>query len=146
MTTNPSKIKRDHIMSIVHYIKVTDIYPDTYEFNGDDIDQPTNQMKVKGKELLERAYSADQFDTEEKISKTHAAELLVTAVNRPFTVCFDKTDGSERTIRGRLVKPEPLLGRSMVEDLDAPSNNRLRQVDHRTIHWLVVEGKKYIVK
>ena len=58
-----------------------------------------------------------------------------------------KQDGTERTLRGKLVKPEPLLGRSMVEDLDSDDKkNRLRQVDHRTINWLVVDGVKYTVK
>jgi len=75
-----------------------------------------------------------------------AAEILVNAYHRPLTVCFVKNDGTERTLRGRLVKPEPLLGRSTVEDLDVTNGNRLRLVDHRTIKWIVVDGTKYTVK
>ena len=40
-----------------------------------------------------------------------------------------------------------LLGRSLCEDLDLPEGrNRLREVDHRTIKYLIVDGVKYVVK
>lgn len=148
-TTNniePSKIKIGDLMAIIHYVKVKKVDATHYEFFADDVDQPTNNMRVQGRELLERAYSADQFAKEEKVTKTQAAELLISSVNRPFTVSFEKSDGAERTLRGRLIRPEPLLGRSMVEDLDAPAASRVRQVDHRTINWIIVENVKHVVK
>jgi hypothetical protein len=140
-------IEKDHIMAVIHYIKVKGHAPN--EFWGEDLDQPGKSMKVVG--LLDRSFSADQYASEEKVNKTRAAEILIHSVNRPFSVCFDKSDGKERVLRGRLIKPEPLLGRSMVEDLDAKPEQgdlrgRVRQVDHRTIKWLIVENKKYIVK
>jgi hypothetical protein len=146
-----NKIKDGDIMAVMHYIKVKGSNPISHEFWGDDVDQPGKGMKVTGKELVERAFSADQYDKEEKVSKTKAAEILVTSHNRPFTVSFEKSDKSQRTLRGRLIKAEPLLGRSMVEELDivpetGDLRGRVRQVDHRTISWLIVEGTKYIVK
>lgn len=144
--TDPAQIQTNDLMAIVHYVKVKHIIPGSFIFDGEDLDQYGNHIRINGKDLLERAFSADRYAQEEKVSKTQAAELLVTSVNRPFTVSFAKSDGSERILRGRLVRPEPLLGRSMVEDLDEKTNNRLRQVDHRTINWLIVEGTKYIVK
>lgn len=144
--TNASKIQKNDLMAIVHYVKVTSVDPGKFEFYGTDLDNPSNTMKVQGKEILEAAFSADYFEEEQKVSKTKAAEFLVNSPNRPFTVNFTKTDGTERTLRGRLVCPEPLLGRSMVEDLDENGGHNLRQVDHRTINWLIVEGTKYIVK
>lgn len=140
------KISANDIMAIVHYVKVTDVKPDRFTFFAVDVDNPTNSMKIQGKEIIEAAFSADQYAEEQKVSKTAAAEFLVNSPNRPFTVNFSKTDGTERTLRGRLICPEPLLGRSMVEDLDDTSGHSLRQVDHRTIKWLIVEGTKYIVK
>jgi hypothetical protein len=100
---------------------------------------------VHGKELIESAFSADQYSAEEKVTKTRAAEILSTAYNRPFTVCFEKQDGKERVLRGRLVEPEPLLGRSHVEDLDVVEGHKLRLVDHRTIRYIIVNGTKYTV-
>lgn len=141
-----NKIEPNDIMAIVHYVKVTGVKPDKFEFFATDVDNPVNSMKIQGKEIIEAAFSADRFLEEQKVSKTAAAEFLVNSPNRPFTVNFNKTDGSERTLRGRLICPEPLLGRSMVEDLDDTSGHNLRQVDHRTINWLIVEGTKYIVK
>jgi hypothetical protein len=96
--------------------------------------------------LIERGFSADQFQEEVQTTKTRAAEILISSHNRPLTVCFEKSDGSERVLRGKLVTPEPLLGRSMMEDFDIKTGNRLRLVDHRTIRYLIVEGTKYSVK
>lgn len=144
--TNPQKIKIGDLMAIVHYVKVKEVYPKNFELYTTDVDLQDHTMRVQGKELLESAYSADQYDEEIKVSKTQAAELLIHSPNRPFTVNFEKNDGVERTLRGRLIAPEPLLGRSMVEDLDETSDHKLRQVDHRTIKWIIVEGTKYIVK
>ena len=144
--TDPLRIKNGDLMAIVHYVKVTQTIPHNYELLTSDVDLPNHGMRVQGKELLESAFSADQYAEEIKVSKTQAAEFLVNSPNRPFTVNFAKSDGTERTLRGRLVCPEPLLGRSMVEDLDETSGHNLRQVDHRTINWLIVECTKYIVK
>ena len=143
--TDATKVNTDDLMAFVYYVKVTKNV-NTNELLVADLDNNDNLISVKGKELIQRAFSADQYAEEMKITKTQAAELLVNSPNRPFTVSFQKTDGSERVIRGRLVRPEPLLGRSMVEDLDKSGTDRLRQVDHRTINFLIVDGTKYIVK
>ena len=137
------KIKVSDIMSFVYYTKVKTIVCDTIVVH--DLDDGNKEISISGKELLEKSFSADQFEKEENISKTRAAEILVHSPNRPLTVCFLKAKGEERVLRGRLVKPEPLLGRSMVEDLDVKGEHRLRQVDHRTIKWLTVDGVKYTV-
>lgn len=145
---NASSVKSGDLMSLVYYVKVKAVDPARHELIVEDLDNGGAEIMLRGKELIETSHSADQHLEEEKVSKTQAAEILVHSINRPLTVSFLKADGTERIIRGRLVKPEPLLGRSMVEDLDIPSAeiNRLRQVDHRTINWLVVEGVKYVVK
>ena len=139
------QVKTGDLMAFVYYGKVKTIAATGSNVIVFDVDNK-REMAVQGTELIESSLSADQFQEEEKVSKTRAAEILVNSPNRPLTVCFDKQDGTERTMRGRLVQPEPLLGRSMVEDLDIDGNNRLRQVDHRTIKWLIVDGMKYTVK
>lgn len=141
----PTKINKDDIMAVVYYVKVGDVRSGGSEIAVKDLDHDTDFF-VKGHDLIARCLSADQHQEETQVSKTEAAEILVSAYNRPFTVCFEKTDGTERVLRGRLVRPEPLLGRSMVEDLDEVKSERIRQVDHRTIHWLIIEGVKYVVK
>ena len=39
-----------------------------------------------------------------------------------------------------------MLGRSTVIDLSAKTDNKFRQVDHRTIEWLIVKNVKYVLK
>jgi hypothetical protein len=131
-------------MAFTYYVKVESVQSD--QLIVADLDNNNSVIQITGRDLIERSFSADQYSEEEKISKTRAAELLVSSHNRPLSVSFMKTDGTERVIRGRLVRPEPLLGRSMVEDLDKTGKDRLRQVDHRTINWLIVDGVKYYVK
>jgi len=140
-----TKVKSDDLMAFLYYARVNRIRQNGSELSVTDVDRQS-PFDVNGKVLVESAYSADQFHTTKRTTKTKVAEILISSPNRPLTVCFLKATGEERVLRGRLVKPEPLLGRSMVEDLDLTSGNRLRQVDHRTICWLVVDGIKYTVR
>lgn len=61
--------------------------------------------------------------------------------------------GRERTLTGYMINVETGFGRSTVIDLEADKSkttdnwdSRLRQVDHRTLNWLIYQNKKYIVK
>lgn len=60
--------------------------------------------------------------------------------------------GEERILTGYLISTETGFGRSMVIDLgivrssDPKWDNRIRQVDHRSLNWLIHKGVKYIVK
>ena len=106
-----------------------------------------NKFHIQGKDLIDSTLSADQFSKTEKITKTAAAEKLVSAYGRPFTVEFIEQSGKNRVLRGKLVNPEPLLGRSYVEDLDIPlGTHRLRQVDHRSLKYIIIDDVKYVVK
>ena len=60
--------------------------------------------------------------------------------------------GEERTLIGYLVNTETGFGRSTVIDMEQSRGDnpewdaRLRQVDHRTINWLIHKNTKYIIK
>lgn len=143
------KVNKNDLMAFVNYVKVKEVRAGGEELIVTDLDHNKRDIKIAGKDLVENSLSADQFTTTEKVTKTEAAEILISLHNRPFSVSFLKADKSERILRGRLIKHEALLGRSMVEDLDEPSDSakgRIRQVDHREINWIVVEGVKYVVK
>lgn len=101
---------------------------------------------VRGNVLIEGGQSADYFAIEEKVNRSQLAEKLVSSVNVPLKVCFIKEDKNIRFLRGRLVRPEPLLGRSYIEDLDLKDEGRVRLVDHRTLQYLIVGGVKYVCK
>ena len=54
--------------------------------------------------------------------------------------------GEERILIGYLVHEEAKMGRSQVIDLEAKGDHRLRLVDHRSLNWLILKNKKYIIK
>ena len=113
------------------------------------------------------------FEEEEKISLTNVATKLAEANSKCFTVCFttkvdekmvqeklkgvkgklsaaqakdlakDVLIGKETQLTGRLSRAEGKLGRSLVIDLPTQG---YRQVDHRTLKWLVIDNIKYTVK
>lgn len=135
-------IKTGDLMALIYWVTVDSKNLDGTELMVRDLDSGTS-FKVFGKDLVERSLSADQYHEVVKATKTQMAEILVESHNRPITVYFTKSDGTDRKMRCRLIKQEPLMGRSMVEELDTTDKNRLRQVDHRTIQYLIVDGVKY---
>ena len=118
-------------------------------------------------------HNASVAAEEQKISLTNVATVLAEANSKCFTVCFTtKVDekqvleklqevkakpnaekaralakellvGKETTLIGRLSRAEGKLGRSLVVDLPTQG---YRQVDHRTLRWLIIDNVKYTVK
>ena len=142
----PSKVKEGDLMFFIYPGKVK-----SKKNNGNDLeiswlDKPSG-FEVHGAELVANAYSADQFSEEKKVNQTECIDRLMVSFNKPFKVCFDKQNEEERVLRGRLVNTDPKRGYSLVEDLDleGPSYKRFRQVDHRSLKWLIVDGIKFVV-
>jgi hypothetical protein len=142
---DPARVKVGDIMAFVHYVKVKKVNDGGMSLQLQDLDGDQGEFVVRGARLIASSFSADQYHEEQRVSMTRAAEILVSSFNRPLTVCFIKKRGDERLLRGRLLQPEPLLGRSHVLDLDVSGKNRIRLVDHRTIKYLIVDGVKYTV-
>jgi len=132
-TTRFLKVNRRKTVTDRPVLEVTDVH------NGLD-------FEIRGQDLVNQLDTANDFDTTEQISKTDLAKKLTESYNVVFSVCFDKANGEERILRGRLMKPEPLLGRSHCEDLEIEDGHKLRLVDHRTLKWMIVNGVKYTVK
>lgn len=146
---DPMKIEQNHMMMLVQYVKVQKTYSRmTEKIDCSPLDDGVGAgvFEVRGNKLIQRMYSADQYHETKEVSQTKVLEIFTTSFNRPFTICFDKQDGTERILRGRFIAQEPLRGRSWVEDLDKPEGDRRRQVDHRTVKYLICEGVKYVAK
>ena len=137
------------------------------------------EWDIAGNIIAKECYST-HVDEEKKISKTAIAEMLMHARDAVVVVNFNKqasadtvhaklTDadgkkitkkllgsllkGEERTMTGYVIGAEPVLGRSILLDLEKEKtvdakgwDSRQRQVDHRTINWIVYKNVKYTVK
>jgi hypothetical protein len=101
---------------------------------------------VKGDKLAEDLVNGSDFNEVVKTNLTEMATILSNSNGAPFTVEFLKKDGTLRSLRGILVRPEPVLGRCIVIDVDETiqaGTNQFRQVDNRTIKSLIIRGVKY---
>jgi len=130
--------------------------------------------------IVEKECYSTIVDEEKKVSKTAIADMLMHARDAVVVVNFNKQasadtvhakledadgkkitkkllagllKGEERTLTGYVIGAEPLLGRSIMIDLEHAKkidakgwDSRQRQVDHRTINWIVYKNVKYTVK
>lgn len=148
MRTDPKTVKVGDVMAIVNYVKVKQVGTGGTVLLVDELDHGIDNIKVDGTALVEDMLSADRFLEEKELARTDIVlNIFVKSFNRPMTVNFIKQNGEERTLRCRLVSHEDADGRSMVEDLDeTDKTKRIKQVDHRTIRWLIVDSVKYTSK
>jgi hypothetical protein len=142
------KVKPGELITLIHYVKVKEVDVFNQSVVVENLDDRGKYIKYQGKELISNGFSADQFEEEKVLSRTKVARMLMNhCQNRPITVNFVKKDGTERTMRGRLLDNEDdVFGYSLVEDLDCTDAHRIRQVDRSTLNWLIVDGVKYTVK
>lgn len=155
---NLSQINNNDVMAVVSFVKVSAARrnpSDTYLYLDVKNLDTGEEFQVVGSELVERMYSADVFDSIEKVSRTEMVEILMESLNVPLTAVFKKLNGEERTVRCRILRTEPLFGRTIVEDFDKPYDPALKQsqamqrvcqIDHRTLKVLIVKGIKYQIK
>jgi hypothetical protein len=150
---DPASIKTGDVLQITHYVRVNASKPKFGTPSLDITDLHTGESWTRtGEGIIKCLRSADQFvpGQEIKLSRTQLADVLLTAGDRPFTVVWKTKDGEERTLRGRHVSADNInQGYSGVEDLDIDRNEkggRFRQVDHRTVVAVVLDGHKYTLK
>ncbi len=138
-----TQIKKNEVLSSTMYLTVTEKTTDGVKVK----DSNGRTFEVRGQKLIEETMvSASQYQTELAVTKTMLAEKLINANSDVFTVNFDKQDGTNRTMVARLTDTENHMGRSNVIDLETDDKNNRRQVDHRTLHYLILRGVKYYVK
>lgn len=83
----------------------------------------------------------DAKDIEAQLAKVN--KNLISKAEEVKKLAKNFLEGEEVTITGHLIESENHLGRSLVIDLNAPLNNNFRQVDHRTIEWIIFRNVKY---
>ena len=124
------------------------------------------------RDLLERdCWSADHFEREVTCSMTELANVLSKCRGTVFTVGFrkqlsaksieqklndisDKELEDQETLKsliqpesceltGHLIEADNQLGRSVIVALNKPADNNVRQVDHRSIDYIIFRNVKY---
>lgn len=180
MSCDTQKIQKENYLSETQYYKVVGKNPQSIQV----VNERGLSFSIGNNIVSEGIFSADQFLTEEKVTRTELIEIFSKVGNTIFTVNFNKQPtasqineaiestnkgkilpikdmkklikeafkGEERTLVGYLINTETGFGRSTVIDLEADKGSnpeydgRLRQVDHRTLNWLIYKNVKYIVK
>ena len=143
--------ERGHLMQFTYWAVVDSARRGS--LNVTDVDREDGGFSVTGETLIESSKSANQYDQEVKLSASDLSRKVLEADRIPFTVCFDTKDKSKRVLTGRLRDGDGFRGYANVDELvDGETDgvkdpkNRIRRVDLRELHWLIVDGVKYISK
>lgn len=104
------------------------------------------EWSIDKKVVSKECYSASQFHDTIEVNRTTILEFFLDPADYAVvrTVNYDKANGENRTMICYVLDIENNLGRSNVIDLE--DNGKIKQVDHRTINWLIMKGTRYIVK
>ena len=85
----------------------------------------------------------DAKQVEAKLLSSTYADLSVDAKMKEFSKQL--VEGEACTLTGHLIDCDNFLGRSHMIDLNAAAPNNVRQVDHRTIDYIIFKNVKYVL-
>lgn len=85
----------------------------------------------------------DQKAVEQKLSEIKFADLKKPDAMKKISKSI--VEGEVVELCGHLLSSENNLGRSLVIDLNAPQGKGFRQIDHRTIEYIIFKNVKYTV-
>ncbi len=143
---DPKAVRPDDIVAFHFYTKVVKI--ETGPQGQTQLvvkDLENDQLfTVQGEPIIQRGFSGNYVKEEVKMSRTKIIGVLKDSPNKPIQIQFTKKDGSARNMICRFLGTSD-TGYAQVEEL-VETGPQLRQVDLRTMEWMVVEGTKYVVK
>lgn len=176
MKTEFKRLKVGEALSETQYYKVVKIQGEKVQLKN-----TFSQDIVVDKNYVQDCLtSGQQFESEEKITKTDLAKLFLENPNIVFTVSFNKQvkaadvvkeimesyegstpktietaikkavnrglAGEERVLTGYHTGSQDDFGRVTAVDMNVTEGVPNRLVDPRQLNWLILRGKKYIVK
>lgn len=137
------EIKTGEVLSSTMYLTVLSKDKDSIKVK----DSFGREFVVKGVDLIEQTMnSASQYSKESTVTRTELANVLIAAGDTVFETKFEKQDGTDRILVGRLVDTENTMGRSNAVDLKIATGHNQRQIDHRTLEYVILKNTKYTVK
>ena len=143
---DPKCVKPGDIIAFHLYTKVEKVEPNA---SGDlqivvkNLEQD-QMFTVTGEPLIQKGFSGNFVGEEIKLSRTKIIGILKDSPNKPIQIQFTKKDGTDRNMICRFLGTSD-TGYAQVEEL-VETGPQLRQVDLRTMEWMIVEGTKYVVK
>lgn len=143
---DPQSVKVGDSIAFHFYTKVVKVMPgpnNEIHLVVKDIEDG-QEFVVQGKSIINRGFSGVWFKEEITMSRTKIIGILKDSLNRPIQIQFVKKDGSDRNMICRFLGTSD-TGYAQVEELldDGP---KMKQVDLRTMYWIIVDGTKYVVK
>lgn len=87
------------------------------------------KKKIDVKQVHEKLQSAKYADVKDEAKIKELSKMLI--------------EGEQCTLTGHLIDCENNMGRSTMIDLSAKAPNNVRQVDHRTIDYIIFKNVKY---
>jgi len=151
---NMAKVKKGDYLSRISFMKVEG--GDT-RIGGFSVTNEDGFGWNIASNIIKAECNSTQHTETIKTPKTGIAEILMNARDAIIKVCFEKADGTERTLTGYVIGAEVVLGRTIAIDIEKPKklrkgkdgkdyDERQRLVDHRTLKWLIYKGVKYSVR
>jgi hypothetical protein len=139
-------IKAGDVMAFHFYVKVESVGTSSDGSKQLNVINLENgqRFSVTGEPLIKKGFSGNWFGEEITLSRTKIIGILKDSLNRPIQIKFVKKDGSDRTMICRFLETND-TGYAQVEELDG-DKLQLKQVDLRTMEWIIVDGTKYVVK
>lgn len=103
-----------------------------------------------GKDIVMNECYGTEYAEEKEVSLTEMVDIMKGAGDKVFHVQFLKKDGTQRDMTAVLTGSDTNLGRSLVRELLVDTDGNLkeqeRQIDHRTLHSLVLQNVLYSIK
>lgn len=112
-------------------------------------DQRGEEIRISKSIIEFETFNDRQYVEEVKLSRTELIRKLHDVGDTVFQVNFIKKNGDPRTMTCKMVSIENGFGRSNVIDMKlqfAGESDTVRQVDHRTLNWIILKNVKYSVK
>ncbi len=141
------------IVQLPYFLRVTETKPEPgltacVHLNAHQKEDGQLPIILVGDSLLQNESINLNVEKEEQLPATKLAEVFASIP--PYVlmqVCFIKKDKQERVLTGyRLTNEGNALGRSPVVDLEIEDGHNQRQVDHRSLQWVVYRNTKYVLK
>ena len=163
-----SQIKKGDCLSEIQYYEVLSV-----NSKGVHVKNERGMEFTIGAAIVEEGlFSANQHEDVEEVTRTELVATLANAGETVFTANFNKKPdikalkeafnnpevqvktqvamnemllGEARTMVGYLKSSDSLSGRYQVVDLEDPEK-RAKQIDQRTLNWIILRNVKYTVK